>query len=391
MGSLAIKPRARIYHGHEWVYGAEVAKLSGNPANGDVVGLRDKRGKFLGSAIYNARSQIVARRFSRQKQDLDRDFFERRIAQAREYREKRGLSERQALRVVWSESDGLPGLVVDRYGDVLVVQTLTKAMDDRLELITEALRKVFEPRAILERNDAPIRQAEGLEPRERVLHGEEPEPARVELGGLQFAVDLAQGQKTGFYLDQVDNYARVAAYAGDRRVLDMFCNQGAFGLACAKAGATEVRAVDSSQEALDAAKRNAGLNELSGIEWICENAFDFLKNATRQQDHYDLVILDPPSFTRSKSRTQDAMRGYKEIHLRSLQMMRPGDILATFTCSHHVGESEFLQAVSSASVDARTNLRLLDRLGQGQDHPVVLTMPETEYLRGYIFEVMPGR
>ncbi len=390
-GSLSIKPRARILHGHEWVYGPEVDRISGNPRDGDVVALRDKRGKFLGHAIFNAKSQIIARRISRQKQDLDLDFFKRRIEQAWEHRQRHGV-DRPACRVVWSESDGLPGVILDRYQDVFILQTLTKAMDDRREMIVEAVCTLFSPAAVFERNDASIRAAEGLEPREGLLQGSLDGPVTVDLAGVTFEIDLREGQKTGFYLDQVANYQAVARYAAGRNVLDMFCNQGAFSLACLKAGARSTVGIDSSEPALDAARRNALLNGLENkTDWRCHNAFDFLKEQARAGARHELVVLDPPSFTKSKSRQQGAMRGYKEIHLRSFSLMRPGDILATFTCSHHIGEAQFLEAIGSAAVDAHVTLRLLERLGQGLDHPVILNMPETEYLRGYIFELMPGR
>lgn len=389
MAGLVIKPRTRILHGHDWLYASEVLKAFGTPQDGDVVSLKDGNDRLLGSAIYNSKSQIIARRFSRQRQDLDLEFFTRRIRLAVEYRARRGLDLRHA-RLVWSESDGLPGLIVDRYGDHLVVQTLTLAMDLRKPVIVEALRAVLDPRSIIERNDAPVRKAEGLELVTGMLHGEAPGPFAVKIGGLEFELDLGRGQKTGFYLDQLPNYAAVAAQAKGRKVLDCFANQGAFALACAQAGAASVQAVEISTECVELVKKNAARNGLA-VEAIEANVFDFLHDLERQGARYDMIILDPPSFTKSKGKLGDAMRGYKEIHLRALKLLNPDGLLATFCCSHHVSRELFLEVVNEAVVDAKKTLRQLATYSQGADHPIVTTLPETEYLKGFLFEMMPGR
>lgn len=388
MGGLIIKPRARIFHGHDWVYASDVLKTFGSPEPGEIVSLKDGRDRMLGSAIYNSKSQIVARRFSRQRQDLNADFFARRVALAAEYRRRRGFDGRPC-RLIWSESDGLPGLIVDRYGDHLVMQTLTLAMDQRKELIVEALEKQFAPASIIERNDAPVRRAEGMELVTGVPRGAAPAEVEIEVAGLRFTVDLQHGHKTGFYLDQAENYAAVASWAAGRRVLDCFANQGAFALACAKTGAASVCAVDVSADAIAAAWRNAMTNELT-VEWREANVFDWLPIEEKRGAQYDLIILDPPSFTKSKSQLGDALRGYKEIHLRALRLLSENGLLATFCCSHHVG-AEFGHVIAEAAVDARRSLRQLRRYGQGLDHPTLLTLPETEYLQGYLFEAMPGR
>ena len=390
MAGLIIQPRARIFHGHDWVYGSEILKTFGNPAPGDVVSLKDGKDRLLGSAIYNPLSQIVARRFSRQRQDLDADFFQRRIKQAVEYRQRRGVDERRC-RLVWSESDGLPGLVVDRYGDCLVVQTLTRAMDARKNLIADALNALLSPAAIIERNDAPVRRAEGMELAVGMLRGDAPGKVEIEMDGLRFAVDPLQGQKTGFYLDQVDNYRQIAAHAKGRRVLDCFTNQGAFALTCARAGAASVVAVEIGADAVSAARANGERNGLSGIDWREANVFDLLPAEEKRGARYDLIILDPPSFTKSKGKLADAMRGYKEIHLRALKLLAEDGLLATFCCSHHVSAVEFNAMMIDASVDARRSVRQLARYSQAADHPVVPTLPETEYLQGYLYEAMPGR
>ncbi len=389
MAGLVIKPRSRILHGHDWVYSSEVLKAFGNPQDGDVVSLKDGRDQLLGTAIYNSKSQIIARRISRQRQTLDLDFFQRRLKQAVDYRARRGLDPR-LCRLVWSESDGLPGVIVDRYGDHLVVQTLTLAMDQRKALIVEALQALLKPVSIVERNDAPIRKAEGLELQTGMLAGEPPDAFEISLQGLTFEVDLLRGQKTGFYLDQLPNYAAVAAHARGRKVLDCFANQGAFALACAKAGAAQVQAVEISEECVKLIRGNARRNGLA-IEAYVQNVFDLLKDLERQEARYDLIILDPPSFTKSKGTLGDALRGYKEIHIRALKLLNPDGLLATFCCSHHVSHEAFFGMVNEATVDARKTLRQLATYSQGADHPIITTLPETEYLKGYLFELAPGR
>ena len=389
MAGIIIRPRSRILHGHEWVYFSEVLKAFGTPEDGSVITIKDGKDRLMGSAIYNSKSQIVARRFSRQRQDLDADFFLRRIGQAIEYRQRRGVNP-QLCRLVWSESDGLPGVIIDRYGDYLVLQTLTLAMDLRKGLIVDALRELCSPKGIVERNDAPIRRAEGMESVVGILWGEVPPTVPIEVQGLRFEVDLVNGQKTGFYLDQLDSYAGVAQWAAGRRVLDCFANQGAFALACAKAGAASVRAVEISAECVELIRQNAERNELK-VEAIAANVFDFLNDEERAGKQYDLIVLDPPSFTKSKEKLQDAMRGYKEIHLRALKLLAPGGLLATFSCSHHVNDELFREVIADAAVDAKKTLRQLVRFGQAADHPVIVNLPETEYLRGYLFELAPGR
>lgn len=389
MAGLVVKPRSRIYHGHDWVYFSEVLKSFGNPKDGDVVSLKDGRDRLLGSAIFNSKSQIIARRFSRQRQDLDLDFFERRIRQAIAYRERRGTNPR-LCRLVWSESDGIPGVIIDRYGDQVVLQTLTLAMDQRKGLIVDAIRNVLSPAAILERNDAPVRKAEGMELQSGVLLGSDPGAQVINVGGLEFEVDLLRGHKTGFYLDQVDNYRAVADYAKGRRVLDCFSNQGAFALACAQAGAKEVRAVEISADAVEQIRRNAQRNRLS-VDVVEANVFDYLNELEKAGERYDLIILDPPSFTKTKGKVSDAARGYKEIHLRALKLLNTDGLLATYCCSHHMTRDLYLQVINEAAVDAKRTLRQLAIYSQSADHPIISTLPETEYLKGFLFELVPGR
>ena len=390
MGGIVIKPRARILHGHDWVFSSEVLKVFGNPADGDVISLKDGRDRLIGSAIYNSKSQIVARRFSRQRQDLDLDFFKRRIAQASEYRDRRNIDPK-LRRVVWSESDGLPGVILDRYGDYFVLQTLTLAMDLRKDLIVKAIVDLFGGATIIERNDSPIRKAEGLELQIGVLEGGSPSgPLEIEIDGLKFDVDLLHAQKTGFYLDQAPNYSAVAHFAPERRVLDCFANQGAFALACVRAGAMDAAAVEKSSENIAAGKQNGERNGLK-LRWIEQDVFAFLRGAEKAKAEYDLIILDPPSFTKTKSGLSDALRGYRELHLRAFKLLSKTGLLATFSCSHHVSETAFAQTIADALVDARRSARKLRRFEQALDHPVVPTIPETEYFKGVLLEMMPGR
>jgi 23S rRNA (cytosine1962-C5)-methyltransferase len=393
MAGIIVKPRSRILHGHDWVYGSEILKTFGEPANGGIVSIRDGRDRLLGTGMYNSRSQIVARRFSRQRQELDLDFFQRRLAQAIEYRRRRKIDLR-TCRLVWSESDGLPGLIIDRYEGAFVVQTLTLAMDQRQGLIVEALKAEAEKLAgpdyvIVERNDAPVRRAEGMELRTGLLHGEG-RVQRVRMVGLEFEIDVLHGQKTGFYLDQVDNYRAVSDWAMGRRVLDCFANQGAFALACAKAGATEVTAVEISGEAVGQIAANAKRNQ-ARVEAVEANVFDYLKDREGAGAQYDLIILDPPSFTKTKEKLGDAMRGYKEIHLRTAKLLSPTGLLATFSCSHHVGADAFRDMIAESLVDAKRSARLLETYRQNADHPILATIPETEYLKGFLMEMAPGR
>ena len=406
MAGIVVKPRARILHGHDWVFSSEVLKVFGNPADGDVISLKDGRDHLIGSAIYNAKSQIVARRFSRRRQDLGLDFFRRRIAQASEYRDRRKVDPK-VRRVVWSESDGLPGVIIDRYGDYFVLQTLTLAMDMRKDLIVEAIEGVFwgaslagaarlaggapalQAFTIVERNDAPVRKAEGLELRRGVLRGTASQ-ITIEIEGVKIEVDLLHGQKTGFYLDQKHNYGIVAGYARERRVLDCFTNQGAFALMCARAGAADVTGVEESADNIAAAKRNAGRNELKA-EWIEQDVFRFLRAAEKAETQYDLIVLDPPSFTKARSSLRDALRGYRELHMRAFKLLSKDGLLATFSCSHHVSDTAFAQTITDALVDARRSARRLRRFEQAPDHPVLPTIPETEYFRGFLLEMVPGR
>lgn len=389
MAGLVVRPRAGILHGHDWVYGNEVLKIFGAPEDGDVISIKDGRDRLLGSAIFNSKSKIIARRISRRRQELDRDFFQRRITQAAEVRDRAGCR-RDLRRVVWSESDGLPGVIVDQYGATAVLQTLTLAMDRQKRVIAETLRDVLGVEGVIERNDASIREAEGLEPSVGVLFGA-PQPVQtIDIDGVTFGVDLLAGQKTGFYLDQVANYAAVARHAAGKRVLDCFSNQGGFALACAKAGAREVVAVESGGDSFERLRANAARNGLA-VQAERADVAEYLRRAGRAGEKFDLIILDPPSFTKSRGRVNDALRGYRDLHVHAGALLEPGGLLATFSCSHHIDIVSFLDVACAGLYDARRTARLIGEFRQSPDHPIVLHMPETFYLKGLLLEMMPGR
>jgi len=383
MGGIIVRPRARILHGHDWVYGTEVLKTFGSPEDGDVVSIKDGRDRMLGSAVYNSKSQIVARRFSRRRQDLDAEFFTRRLQRAQEYRDSLGIDP-LVRRVLWSESDGLPGVIVDRFGRVATLQTLTMAMDQRRDMIAAAVKEVLGVESVVERNDSSSRKLEGLEVRTGALLGPEPDACEITIAGMKFHLDAIHGQKTGFYLDQTESYRQVATWAKGKRVLDCFSNQGAFAIACAQAGAADVTAVESGKENLPRIEANARLNEVP-IKVVGADVFEFLSSAARREEEYDLIILDPPPFTRTRKGIADALRGYRELHLKAAQLLSKEGLLATFSCSHHVSAEEFGGSVAEAFSDARRTARQLQTFGQSSDHPILVGFPETEYLKGFLY------
>jgi 23S rRNA (cytosine1962-C5)-methyltransferase len=387
----------RIAAGHPWIYEGAILRLT-RPANdGDVVQVKDHRQRFLGVGFYNSRSKLRVRVLSAERVPLDAAFFERRIRDALALRRKY-LPDATAFRVVNAESDQFSGLIVDQYADVLVLQTSSLGMDLRKPLLVEMLQRVLAPQAIIERNDTSGRRFEGLPEQHGLLVGELSGEVTVSMSGLRYSVDLLGGHKTGLYLDQQENHARVADLIRrlpDARVLDAFSFVGGFGLAAARAGAARVQFLDQSEEALAAARRHAEANGLADrCSFEAANVFDWFKARTARGPHeriiapFDAIILDPPSFTRTRSAVGDALRGYKEIHLRALKLLKPGGLLATFCCSHHVDAVTFQDVILSAAFDARRVLRRVAVFTQSPDHPVLPAIPETEYLKGYAFEVV---
>src|ERR1043166_5875173 len=394
--TVIIKPGEadRLLAGHPWVCAGAILRLTSPAADGALVQVKDHRQRLLGTGFFNSKSKIQVRLLSRERINVDVAFFEQRIREALALRRKH-LPEATSLRIINAESDQLSGLICDKYEDVLVVQTSSLGMDQRKEQITSALRTVFEPRAILERNDIGSRKFEGLSDSNSVLYGSAEGDLEVQLNGLCFRTNLLQGHKTGLYLDQQQNYQRVGALARNGRVLDCFSFLGGFALHAARAGAQEVHGVDQSEAAVTAAMANARRNGLSALcSFEAANVFDWLKSQTTVAPHekiiprFDLIILDPPSFTRNRASVPDALRGYKEIHLRALKLLKPGGLLATFCCSHHVNAGLFQDTVLSAAYDAHRILRRVATYAQSPDHPIIPMIPETEYLKGFAFEVV---
>ena len=382
----------RIVAGHPWVYNNEVLRLASPANDGDLVQVKDHRQRLLGTGFYNSRSKINVRLLAPERIVPNENFFEERIRAALAVRQ-RHLPGATSFRVVNAESDFLSGLIVDKYEDVLVVQISSLGMDLRKAHIVAALQTLFSPRAIVERSDVASRKFEGLAESNGVLFGEVKGPLAVNLNGLKFETDLVAGHKTGMYLDQQANYQAVSQFAKGGQVLDCFSFLGGFGLHAARAGAAHVHLLDQSADAIAASERNAQTN---GVADRCSfetvNVFDWLKLNTAVKPHerviprFDFIILDPPSFTRNRASVPDALRGYKEIHLRALKLLKPGGTLATFCCSHHVSPELFQDTLLSAAFDTRHILRRVATYAQSPDHPIIPMIPETEYLKGFAFE-----
>ncbi len=393
---IKISPRGatRLKSGHVWVYRSDIVSADGIPP-GSMVTVSDQRGKPLGTALYSSSSQIAVRMISRETTSHEsvKDFpalLRQRIADAIAYRE-RFVYDSNAYRVIFSEADFLPGLIVDRYNDILSLQILTQAMDANLirETVISELTQRMNPASIIERVDPRVRELESLPPRASGLLQGEKTSTTFATNSVQFHFDALEGQKTGAFLDQRENYAAAAQYAHGE-ALDVFCYQGGFALHLA-ARCSQVTGVDSSRPALEVADRNAALNEKSlggkEIEWIEANAFDLLKDYAAADRRYDTIVLDPPAFGKSKRDLDSALRGYKELNLRALKMLRPGGILVTCSCSYHVSQTHFLEMLASAALDAHRTLRLLEVRGQAKDHPILLNVPETAYLKCVIAHV----
>jgi 23S rRNA (cytosine1962-C5)-methyltransferase len=384
----------RIVAGHPWVYHSSVLRMTAQARDGELVQVKDHRQRLLGVGFFNSKSRINVRVLDRDRVEVDAAFFEQRIRAALAVRE-RHLPGASSFRVVNAESDFLSGLIVDKYEDVLAIQISSLGMDKRKEIIVAALQKIFAPRAIVERSDVGSRKFEGMEEANGVLAGELSGPVTVKLNGLQFETDLATGHKTGMYLDQQTSYEAVGQFAKGAQVLDCFSFLGGFGLHAARAGATQVHMLDQSAEAVAASLRNAKVNGLGGrVSAEAVNVFDWLKANTVTKPNekllpkFDVIVLDPPSFTRTRAAVPDALRGYKEIHVRALKLLKPGGVLATFCCSHHVNAQLFQDTVLSAAFDTRKVLRRVATYSQSPDHPIIPMIPETEYLKGFAFELV---
>jgi 23S rRNA (cytosine1962-C5)-methyltransferase len=374
--------------GHLWIYAGEIARVDKGVAAGDLIEVADPRGRFLGRGYYNPASAIAIRLLTRRRDEqVDASLVRRRIAAAVAYR-RRFYPAGESCRLIASEGDWLPGLTVDRYASWLVVQFSTLGMDRLRDAVVPALIDAVHPRGIYERSDLPVRSREGSPGRVGLLHGEVPEVAEIEIDGLRFAVALHAGQKTGMYLDHRFNRRAIMAHARGRKVLDVFCNSGAFALYALHGEASAATGIDWSPPALELARRNADLNGVTDrCHWIEGNAFDHLKELDRQGDRFDLIVLDPPAFTKSAAALESARRGYKEINLRALRLAAPGAIVLTASCSYHMPPESFLDMVREAAADAGREVTVIETRGQAPDHAVHLGVPETRYLKCLLLAV----
>jgi 23S rRNA (cytosine1962-C5)-methyltransferase len=387
MGRLipTAKGLAWFRKGHPWIFRNDLAKIQ-DAAPGSIVSLEEKNGKFLAQGFYSEHSKIAFRLVSRSQEPIGLNFWEDRVERAWHYREA-VVKKTNAYRLIYGESDGIPSLIVDRYADHFVLQTLSRATDDLLDLFTKILLEIFRPSSLLLRNDLSVRELEGLPQEKKIISGKFPSRVQVFEGTIRYLVDLWKGQKTGAYLDQREN--RVAASRFLRgRVLDAFCYHGLFALHAAR-HVTRVTGVDSSQEAIEQARENAMLNGLDNAEFRKENVFAFLQAEAEAGRRYDGIILDPPAFAKSKENVGGASRGYKELNLRAIRLLNPGGILVTSSCSYNFSESRFLEILRECERDSGATLRIIGKRGQSADHPVLLSFPESSYLKCLFLEKTP--
>lgn len=378
----------RVAGGHPWVFQNEIEEIHGHFQPGDIVDVVDHRGKFLGRGYVNPASQIMVRILTDRDETVDREFFRRRLTAAWDHR-RRFLPDTGACRVVFGEADQIPALIVDKFGDVLVMQTLALGIDRWKEEIADLLMEMIEPRGIFERNDVPVRELEGMRQHKGFLRGEFDTQVEIRENGLKILVDIENGQKTGHFLDQRDNRRAIRPFSTNARVLDAFCHTGGFSLNAAAGGAREVLAFDISGEAVSAARENVRRN---GFEAICHvreaNAFDLLRDLEREKERFDLVVLDPPAFAKSRAALEGAARGYKEINLRAMKLIPEGGFLVTCSCSYHMSVDLFMAVVQDAARDAHRRLRLLENRTQGLDHPIMMGADESYYLKCLILQVL---
>jgi 23S rRNA (cytosine1962-C5)-methyltransferase len=380
--TVTLRPREerRLLDGHSWVFSNEIASLEGSPSAGSVVTVRRHDGRTIGVGFFHPHSLIAVRILDREPRPIDRAFFEERIRTALRKRE-RLFPDDSAYRIVHGESDGLPGLIVDRYGSNLVLQAVSAGMDQRLDLISDALEDLLHPTAIVLRNDSALRALEGLPETTAVHRGSVDGPVEVTENGLFYTVDLLHGQKTGLFLDQKLNRLRIRRYAKDRTVLDCFSNDGGFTLNAAAAGAREVEGVDISAEATARAAANAQRNGLTQARFTTADVFDDLRNRTQGSVRYGMIVLDPPSFTKSRKTVATALRGYRSINTMALSLLEPGGVLVSASCSHHIDRETFLEMLHESALKARRGIQVAEVCGASPDHPALLSMPETSYLK----------
>ena len=377
----------RLVQGHKWVFSNELAGLPTDFEPGTWVTVYSSKGVCFGSGYFNPHSLIAVRLVCRPHEKPSQELLRQLLRKAAERRETMFYPESPCTRLVYGEADGLPGLIVDRYGEVLVYQITTLGMSLMEGLLRDLLLELFRPQALVFRNDTPVRTLEGLPLKKGVAHGELPDPCWIDIEGLHFLIDPLNGQKTGFYLDQRDNRQALRRWAKGRRVLDLFCYNGAWSLSAAVAGAHQVVGIDQSREAIDQARRSATRNHLETIcRFEMEEAFTFLKSAKRGT--FDLIVLDPPAFAKTRNNLPQALKGYTDLNRRALLVLEPGGILVSCSCSYHLSEEMFREVLLKAAQASGRQLRVLETRGQALDHPVLLAMPETRYLKCAILEVL---
>ncbi|HEX5425363.1 MAG TPA: class I SAM-dependent rRNA methyltransferase [Candidatus Acidoferrales bacterium] len=383
--SVVISPRGveRLRSGHLWVYRSDVRSAEAPP--GAVVRIIDERGHFQGRAFYSDKSQISIRLLTREDVAVDRAFFTERLRRAAEFRE-RVVENSDSYRLVYGDGDLLSSIIIDRYGDYLVVQTLSQGAERLKDLLIEILVELFSPKGILERNDPRVRLLESLDQRVGILYGDVPDEIVTNENGIKFAISLAKGQKTGSFLDQRENHAASRQYVSGE-VLDCFSYQGGFALTVADR-CQHVEAVEMAPAAIEAAKRNQQLNSVANVSFREGNTFDILKQHGEDGHRFQAVILDPPAFAKNRDSIAAAHRGYKEINLRALKLLQPGGFLITCSCSYHISEALFLQIIAEAANDARRTVEVIERRTQARDHPILLTVPETHYLKTLILRAL---
>jgi len=388
MSTVKVNKRGadRVRQGHLWIYRSDV--VAADAEGGSIVAVRDERGNFVGQALFSDASQIALRFLTQSNEEINREWWQRRIRKAVD---RRPVSpETNAYRLIYSEGDLLPSLIVDRYDDVLVLQTLAQGTDAIKSLLIEILVEELTPRAVIERNDARVRELEGLSLIAATVYGDATEQLEILQHGLRFVVEPLGGQKTGSFLDQRENRlaARAAALTTNRqRALDCFTFNGAFALHLASV-CGNVTGIDISGEAVAAAQRNAALNAMTNVEFREANVFDVLREMEAGGERFDVIVLDPPAFAKNRASLKSAIRGYKEINLRALKLLNAGGVLITCTCSYHVSEELFLEIVNQAAIDAHRRVQVVEKRMQATDHPVLLGMPETYYLKCVIARVM---
>ena len=390
VAQLQLRPERtnRLAAGHPWIYHGEIATLSSAAVDGGEADVYDSRNRFLGRALLDLKSQITARLLTDEREPIDETFLRKRITQAVRYRDRLGVNP-DCCRIVFSEGDRLGGLIIDRYNKTFVVQSMTSGMDARLPAAQTVLQEMFNPSVIYERSDGNARERIGLPVRTGFLMGEGTGEQEVVIGDVRMHVDCIRGQKTGMFLDQADNAPLVRRLAANRHVLDCFCYTGLFALHSAIGEAHSVRAIDVSLDALTMAEANAKLNGLSDqIKFTQANVFDALRSFEEQRTRFGMVILDPPAFCKNKQSVPAASRGYKEINLRAMRILEPGGILVTVSCSFHMLDAMFVDLIADAAADCRRKLRIIHQGTQSRDHPYLLGVPETRYLKFYVFELL---